>query len=154
MTIWDQFFQKWYFPSKTEKGNIIIIWLSFCTKFYLKQILIFEPNFPKKGFSGLKQKSEHKDSIRSNYTRCQKSAYTSNFDFSRPNLPKQGISSISQKMLTSPLNFKYSSKNRYLITACMGNFNFLTNFSRLKQKKGTSPLISAYSKWPRYQVSA
>ena len=147
-------FPKTVFPLQNRKTKNHHHLNKFCTKFYLKQIWIFEPNFPKKGFSGLKQKSEHKDSIRSNYTRCQKSAYTSNFDFSRPNLPKQGISSISQKMLTSPLNFKYSSKNRYLITACMGNFNFLTNFSRLKQKKGTSPLISAYSKWPRYQVSA
>ena len=109
-------FPKGVFPVQSRKNQyhhrIPHIWKVYEPNFTLyKQIFIFRPNFPKKGNSILKQKTwtSQSNSAYSNYTRCQVSTYTNNFDFSGQNFPKKGISSVKWKRFTSPSNFAYSN---------------------------------------------
>ena len=111
---WTKFAQEGYLRSKTERDNIIIEFCIFelvlVPNFNFDwQFWFFEPNLPKNGFSGLKQKSEHYYWVL-HIQMSLGTKFNSNRQnlFFRPNLPKKGISGRKEKMWTSAWNSAYS----------------------------------------------
>ena len=100
--------------------------ISLSTKFSLNyQFWFFEPNFPKKGVSRLKQKnSKHHWILHIRISLSTKFQFKLKFLFFEPNSPKKGASHPKQKKWTPPLNSAYSKFQLKLII-----FIFWTKFA-------------------------
>ena len=120
LTFWTKFDQKGYFPCKTEKVNITVVFcifvLAWVPNFSLNRHSSFcGPNIPQKSISSLKRKSYHRRWILHVQISLRVKFHLKLIIwFFGPNLPKKGIPGRKRKKWTT-LNSACSNWTSYQI---------------------------------------